>query len=103
ISNAWLPTDLFKGSIKYSLRHPSRPGKATQVIDAASEIGMNFEFTGEQQQLRASLRSYLARHCAFEERRSVQSDSTLEGKIWKDLAERLGVLGASIPEAAGGL
>lgn len=65
---------------------------------------MNFDFSPEQDQLRSSLRSFLADHCSFDAVRAAQSSgNAIEPSIWTGLAGQLGVLGASFDESAGGL
>ncbi|HZZ86820.1 MAG TPA: acyl-CoA dehydrogenase family protein [Caulobacteraceae bacterium] len=65
---------------------------------------MNFSFTEEQSLLRDSLAAYLADHYDFETRRAaVKSESGWRPEVWKAFAQDLGILGASLPEALGGL
>ncbi len=65
---------------------------------------MNFEFSAEQTQLRASLRAYLAAHNNFDQRMAAsRSEAGWNPALWDDLAGRLGILGAALPVEAGGL
>lgn len=64
---------------------------------------MNFEFSEEQNQLRDSLRSYLAKEVAFAARTRIsRSEPGWSSDIWRDFADRLGILGATIGTSAGG-
>ena len=65
---------------------------------------MDFNYTPEQDMLRESVARYLADHYDFRARQAmVRSASGWHPEIWRGLAEEIGVLGASIPEAHGGL
>ena len=65
---------------------------------------MDFSFTEEQSLLRDSLSAYLADAYDFDKRRAmVASPDGRDPKIWKALAQDLGILGASFPEDMGGL
>lgn len=65
---------------------------------------MEFSFTEEQVLLRDSLRSYLGSHCGFVARMAAsRSDTGWDEGLWRDPSVRLGVLGATLPESAGGL
>ena len=65
---------------------------------------MDFSFTEEQSLLRDSLAAYLADTYDFDKRRAmVASPDGHDPKIWKALAQDLGILGASFPEDMGGL
>lgn len=65
---------------------------------------MNFDFDDEQVMLRDSLRAFLSDHYGFEKRREiVSSENGHDPAIWQSLANELGILGASLPEEAGGL
>lgn len=65
---------------------------------------MDFNFSEEQDQLRASLRGYLAAHHRFADRLTAsRSDAGWDAGQWDDLAQRLGILGAALPELGGGL
>lgn len=64
---------------------------------------MNFELTGEQQMLGETLRRYLRERYDFETRRQRRAGMGLDRELWGDLAERLGVLAATLPEELGGL
>ncbi|MGZ8369428.1 MAG: acyl-CoA dehydrogenase family protein [Caulobacteraceae bacterium] len=65
---------------------------------------MDFSFTDEQQMLRDMVGSYLAERQGFEARQAAMesADGRVPG-LWSALATELGVLGASLPEEAGGL
>ncbi|MDQ2861505.1 MAG: acyl-CoA dehydrogenase family protein [Pseudomonadota bacterium] len=65
---------------------------------------MNFSFTPEQTLLRESLAAWLADHYGFEARRAaIASNAGWRPEVWRAFAEDLGILGASFPEALGGL
>ncbi len=65
---------------------------------------MDFNYTPEQDMLRESVARYLADHYDFRARQAmVRSASGWRPEIWRGLAEEIGVLGASFPEAHGGL
>jgi alkylation response protein AidB-like acyl-CoA dehydrogenase len=65
---------------------------------------MDFSFTDEQSMLRDTVASYLADHYDFDARRAaVKSAAGWRPEVWKAFAEDLGILGASFPEAQGGL
>lgn len=62
---------------------------------------MDFSFSDEQQQLRDSLRRYLAKEYAFEARRKIIHGAGMSDKAWAGFAE-LGLLGVPVPEEHGG-
>ncbi|HEY4370526.1 MAG TPA: acyl-CoA dehydrogenase [Burkholderiales bacterium] len=62
---------------------------------------MDFSFSGEQQQLRNSLRRYLAREYSFEARKKIVHGAGVSDAAWAGFAE-LGLLGVTVPEAHGG-
>ena len=65
---------------------------------------MDFSFTDEQSMLRDTIASYLADNYSFEQRRNVVAkEPGWNPKVWKALAEELGILGAPFPEDLGGL
>ena len=65
---------------------------------------MNFSLSEEQEQLRASLRSFLNHNYPFEARRAiVRSDLGFSRTMWRSLESDLGILGMSLPERVGGL
>ena len=63
---------------------------------------MNLSFSPEQEQLRDSLRRYLAAHFPFEARRAASSAEGRSPALWQGLAGALGLLGVGVPEAFGG-
>jgi pimeloyl-CoA dehydrogenase small subunit len=63
---------------------------------------MDFSYSEEQELLRNSVARFLADNYSFESFRNVSRESGWRRAIWKQFAE-LGLLGASIPEAFGGL
>ena len=64
---------------------------------------MEFDFSAEQKQLKEQARRYLADHCDRTAVRAVlDGPQPYDKALWKGLGE-LGYLGASIPEAYGGL
>lgn len=63
-----------------------------------------FQFTEEQQQLRAAVRKFCADN--FDEsavRRLMESEVPFDAKVWNRLGAELGVLGLSVPEDDGGV
>ena len=64
---------------------------------------MNLDFSDEQKALQEQVRRYLAEHCTREAVRAIlEGPEPYDRALYKGLAE-LGVLGAAIPEAYGGL
>ena len=60
---------------------------------------MDFSFSDEQQQLRASLRAYLRDRYPFERRRAAsRSEAGWSPDVWGDFAERLGILSLADPD-----
>jgi len=67
------------------------------------ENPMDFDFSGEQDQIRSTLRAYLASNCTFAQLIAArEAGEDFAAALWQDLASRLGVLGASLPERVGG-
>lgn len=65
---------------------------------------MDFTLTSEQEQLRDSLRAFLADRNDFETRTKVsRSEPGWREPLWRAFADELGILGAPLPESAGGL
>lgn len=65
---------------------------------------MDFTLTSEQEQLRDSLRAFLADRNDFETRTKVsRSEPGWRESLWRAFADELGILGAPLPESAGGL
>ncbi len=63
---------------------------------------MNFDFSDDQKEFRASVRRFLTEKCALSVvRRVLDGPETHAAEVWQGLAD-LGCLGASIPEAYGG-
>ena len=64
---------------------------------------MNFAFSPEQEEFRASLRRFLAdKSPAAEVRRLMETDAGYDPVVWKQLADQLGLQGLAIPEEYGG-
>ena len=60
---------------------------------------MNFDFSNEQLQLRASLRAYLRDHYNFDRRRATaRSEAGWDPEIWTAFADRLGILSLADPD-----
>lgn len=65
---------------------------------------MEFSFTEEQSLLRDTVSAYLRDRYGFDERQAaVRSPSGWRPEVWTAFAEELGILGAAVPEALGGL
>jgi acyl-CoA dehydrogenase len=63
---------------------------------------MQFDFSQEQQQLRATVRRFLSDNCPPKAVRAVlEGAAPYDARLWKGLAE-LGLLGVAIPEEYGG-
>jgi alkylation response protein AidB-like acyl-CoA dehydrogenase len=64
---------------------------------------VNFTFTPEQEELRASVRRFLADKSPSEQvRRLIESQEGYDPLIWKQMAGQLGLQGLAIPEELGG-
>lgn len=64
---------------------------------------MDFTFSDEQLQLRASLQAYLAANNGFEARvAAARSEPGWRESLWRGFADDLGILGATLPALAGG-
>lgn len=65
---------------------------------------MDFSFTDEQQLLRDTVGKFLAERYDLERSRAAaKTGAGWQPHIWRALAEDLGILGATLPESAGGL
>ncbi len=65
---------------------------------------MDFAFNEEQQELRATARSFLAEHAGPEPlRRAMESESGFDPSLWKQIGAELGWTSVHVPEAHGGL
>ena len=65
---------------------------------------MNFDFTDEQEELRATARSFLADRSASDDvRRAMESGAGCDAELWKQLGAELGWTAVTIPEDCGGL
>lgn len=65
---------------------------------------MDLNLTSEQVQLRDSLRAFLADRNDFETRKRVSREQPgWRESLWRSFADELGILGAPLPESAGGL
>jgi alkylation response protein AidB-like acyl-CoA dehydrogenase len=64
---------------------------------------VNFTFTPEQDELRESLRRFLAdKSPSSEVRRLMETDEGYDPLVWKQMADQLGLQGLAIPEEYGG-
>jgi alkylation response protein AidB-like acyl-CoA dehydrogenase len=64
---------------------------------------VNFTFTPEQEELRQSLRRFLAdKSSSVEVRRLMETDDGYDPLVWKQMADQLGLQGLAIPEEYGG-
>jgi alkylation response protein AidB-like acyl-CoA dehydrogenase len=65
---------------------------------------VSFTFTDEQEELRGSVRRFLAeKSSSAAVRRLMESDESRDLAVWKQMAEQLGLQGLAIPEEHGGL
>jgi alkylation response protein AidB-like acyl-CoA dehydrogenase len=65
---------------------------------------MNFAFTEEQEELRASARAFLADHSAPAQVRALmETELGHDASVWKQIGAELGWTAVAIPEAYGGL
>ncbi len=65
---------------------------------------MNFSFSEEQEELRATARAFLAQHSNPEQvRAAMESELGHDPSVWKRVGAELGWTAVAIPEAAGGL
>jgi alkylation response protein AidB-like acyl-CoA dehydrogenase len=65
---------------------------------------MNFDLTNEQELLRDGLTKFLANRYSLERSRSAaKTGAGWQPEVWRGFAEELGILGATLPEAAGGI
>ena len=64
---------------------------------------MNLTFTEEQEELRASVRRFLADKAPSEAvRRWMESEEGHDPAVWRQMAEQLGLQGLALPEEFGG-
>jgi alkylation response protein AidB-like acyl-CoA dehydrogenase len=64
---------------------------------------VNFTFTAEQEQLRDSLRRFLAdKSPVTEVRRLMETDDGYDPTVWRQMADQLGLQGLAVPEDYGG-
>jgi alkylation response protein AidB-like acyl-CoA dehydrogenase len=65
---------------------------------------MDFAFSEEQDELRASARGFLSEHSGSAQvRQAMESDAGYSPSVWKQISAELGWTGVTIPEAYGGL
>ena len=65
---------------------------------------MNFAFTAEQEELRATARAFLAEHGGPEQvRAAMETELGHDPSVWKRVGAELGWTAVAIPEASGGL
>ncbi|MEZ0340435.1 acyl-CoA dehydrogenase family protein [Mycobacterium sp. pV006] len=71
---------------------------------AEERADREFVFTEEQGALRSGVRKFCADHVGEAAvRAAMESDPPFDRKVWQRLGSELGVLGLSVPEAAGGV
>ncbi|HWK85316.1 MAG TPA: acyl-CoA dehydrogenase family protein [Caldimonas sp.] len=63
---------------------------------------MDFDFSDDQEMLRDSVRKWVEKSYAFEQRRAIVKAGGFSREVWRGLAH-LGLLGLQVPEAQGGL
>jgi len=65
---------------------------------------MNFDLSPEQSLLKEAVSRFLKDRYSWEERGPIAASATgFSGALWQALAQDLGILGAALPEASGGL
>ncbi|MDT7549343.1 MAG: hypothetical protein QOE84_1737 [Actinomycetota bacterium] len=65
---------------------------------------MSFTFSAEQEELRTSVRRFLAEKSPSSEvRRLMEAGESRDGAVWKQMSEQLGLPALAIPEEHGGL
>ena len=65
---------------------------------------MNFAFTEEQEELRATARAFLAEHSApAQVRAAMETELGHDASLWKQIGAELGWTAVAIPEAYGGI
>src|SRR5262249_40554246 len=70
---------------------------------ASQEEAMKLVFTPEQEELRASVRRFLAAKSPSASVRALMEDENgYDEAVWKQLASQLGLVGIAIPEQEGG-
>ncbi len=80
-----------------------QPDRMAEELADQPDSGAEFVFTDEQNQLRAAVRAFCADHVDESAIRTwMESDPPFDAKVWARLGSELGVLGMSVPEAAGG-
>jgi len=63
---------------------------------------MDFDFSGDQEQLRDAVRKWVDRAYGFERRHGIEKAGGFSRQAWDELAE-LGLCGLYVPEADGGM
>ena len=72
-------------------------------IRSSGGSGVNFVFSGEQDELRKSVRRFLDdKSSEIEVRRLMDTVDGYEPAVWKQLTEQMGLVGLAIPEKYGG-
>ncbi|CAN7677531.1 acyl-CoA dehydrogenase family protein [Mycolicibacterium frederiksbergense] len=75
----------------------------TDQPDSVADV-QEFVFSGEQAQLRDAVRKFSADNFGEAQARTqMESEPRFDRKVWQRLGSELGVLGLSVPEAAGGV
>jgi len=76
------------------LRTPAQP---------VHDLGMNFAFTDEQEELRKTVRSFLENKSSEEAvREQMETEDGYDAAVWSQMGEQMGLQGLSIPEEFGG-
>lgn len=81
-----------------------QPDNTAEKLADQPEKVAEFEFTGEQAQLRDAVRKFSANNFGEAKARTqMESEPRFDRQLWRRLGSELGVLGLSVPEAAGGV
>jgi len=79
----------------------------TGAFDGAAatgqDVGMNFAFSEEQEELRKTVRQFLdSKSPELEVRRLMETGDGYDASVWSQMAEQMGLQGLAIPEEFGG-
>ncbi len=73
------------------------------VPATGQDVGMNFAFSEEQEELRKTVRQFLdSKSPELEVRRLMETGDGYDASVWSQMAEQMGLQGLAIPEEFGG-